>query len=148
MSSCRFRLNSYGAAHELFMSCPSSGCVQRRSHTVVESCFFLTSLKILSVYICRDIFLSKNQRFGCVSATLTVNDFSFLMVKRQKVILLNHIETFLRFFFFLHGSRFTLCQDAGDENSPQGGDVGEVRLPSAGVKVALERLRVHCAPIV
>ena len=43
----------------------------------------------------------------------------------------------------------TFSQDAGDENSSQGGDVSEVCLASCGgVKVALQWLGVHSAAVI
>lgn len=47
-----------------------------------------------------------------------------------------HVQFVLQ--FLLHGAISTLCEDAGDEDSPQGGGIGEVRLsPCGGVEVAL-----------
>lgn len=46
-------------------------------------------------------------------------------------------------------SRATFCQDTGDENSPQGGDICEVCItPRGGVKMALQWLGVHSASVI
>lgn len=55
-------------------------------------------------------------------------------------------------FFYLshrHMNRATFSQHTGDENSSQGGDVSEVCIaPRGGVKVALQWLGIHSAPVI
>ena len=47
------------------------------------------------------------------------------------------------------GSSPTFGQGAGDEDPPEGGDIGEVRVaPYGGVEVALQGLGVHNPPVV